>query len=325
MILVTGANGLVGQHLISYLLQQGKKVRATFHTSKPTIVHPNLEWIQTDILDVEEVEVALTNITQVYHCAAVVSFHKSQQQSLLKINVEGTANIVNACIDANIEKLVFVSSVAALGRIRENETIHEGMKWTPETSNSTYGKSKYLAEMEVWRGIGEGLPAVIVNPSIILGAANWNGGSAGIFKSAYNEFPWYTTGVSGFVDVMDVVKAMVLLMDSTIVGERFIVSAENTSYQHIFSSIAKGFGKKPPYKKVTPLLASIVWRVEAIKAFFTGKKPLLTKETAATAQAKVYFDNNKLLQYLPEFTYTPIAISIDRICKEFIKMYHLQS
>jgi len=323
MILVTGANGLVGSHLITYLLQQGKRVRATYHNNKPTLQHPQLEWLQTNILDVIDVEEAMLGITHVYHCAAVVSFQKGEQTQLFKTNIEGTANIVNACIDAGVEKLLFVSSVAALGRIREDEWINETMKWTPETSNSAYGKSKYLAEMEVWRGIGEGLQAVIINPTIILGAANWNTGSAGIFKSAYEAFPWFTDGISGFVDVQDVVKSMVLLMESSIAGERFIVSAENIAYKTIFSTIAKNFGKKPPYKKVTPLIASIVWRIEVIKAFFTGKKPLLTKETAATAQAKVHFNNGKLLEFLPSFTYTPISNCIERVCKEFKKMYKL--
>jgi nucleoside-diphosphate-sugar epimerase len=213
--------------------------------------------------------------------------------------------------------------VAALGRIRENKPIDETMNWSEETSNSEYGKSKYLAETEVWRGISEGLNAVIVNPVIILGSGDWNKGSSELFKSAYDEFPWYTEGISGFVDVIDVVKAMILLMESNISAERYIISAENRGYREIFSLIAENFNKKPPYKKVTPFLASIVWRIEALKGMITGKAPLLTKETAATAQAKVNFDNTKLLQQLPGFAYTPIADSIHRICKELIKKHNL--
>ena len=181
------------------------------------------------------------------------------------------------------------------------------MNWTEETSNSIYGKSKYLGELEVWRGIGEGLQALIVNPSIILGGNNWDSGSAAIFKTAYNEFKWYTEGITGFVDVGDVARAMILLMNSEISGQRFILSAENLSYKEIFSSIAKCFGKKPPPKKVSPFMGEIVWRLEAIKAVFTGKKHLLTKETARTAQASVYFDNSKILNALPGFSFTPIA------------------
>ncbi|HSN09164.1 MAG TPA: NAD-dependent epimerase/dehydratase family protein, partial [Hanamia sp.] len=228
-----------------------------------------------------------------------------------------------ACIDAGIEKLVHVSSVAALGRIREEEIVTEKMNWTEETSNSIYGKSKYYGEMEVWRGIGEGLKGVIVNPSLILGGDNWETGSSAIFKNVYNEFPWYTEGISGFVDVRDVARAMILLMNSEITSERFILNGENLSYREIFSSIAKCFGKKPPSKKVTPFLAELIWRLEAIKTRFTGKKHLLTKETARTAQAKVYFDNSRILRALPQFHFTEIKDTIEFTCHRMKEKYQL--
>jgi nucleoside-diphosphate-sugar epimerase len=324
MILVTGATGLVGQHLVKALVQQQQKVSAIYRSSIPSFEGADqVEWIRADILDMLSLEPALENISEVYHCAAIVSFSPSNRELLHLTNVEGTANIVNACLQANIRKLVFVSSVGALGRIRQNEPVNETMYWTPETSNSEYGKSKYLAEMEVWRGIGEGLQAVIVNPVIILGAGDWEKGSTGMFKTAYDEFPWYTEGVTGFVDVEDVVKAMISLMKSNIAGQRFILSAEHTTYRELFTSIAGCFGKKPPHRKVTPFIAALVWRLEAIKGKLSGKQPLLTKETAHTAQAKVYFDNSKLLEYLPEFQYKPLQQSITTICRELQKNYHL--
>ncbi|HMZ45271.1 MAG TPA: NAD-dependent epimerase/dehydratase family protein [Chitinophagaceae bacterium] len=184
MILVTGATGLLGNELIQQLITQGKKIRALFYHTNPTLLHENIEWKQVDILDIVDLEEAMTGITQVYHCAALVSFNKAQKNYLHQINIEGTKNIVNACLQEKVEKLLYVSSVAALGRIREDKPIDETMNWTEETSNSEYGKSKYLAEMEVWRGIGEGLNAVIINPTIILGASNWSKGSTEIFKTA---------------------------------------------------------------------------------------------------------------------------------------------
>ncbi|MBW7952320.1 MAG: SDR family oxidoreductase, partial [Chitinophagaceae bacterium] len=205
--------------------------------------------------------------------------------------------------------------------IREDKPIDETMNWTEETSNSEYGKSKYLAEMEVWRGIGEGLPAVIVNPVIILGTSDWNKGSTEIFKTAYNEFPWYTEGTTGFVDVKDVAKAMIALMNSDITAERFILSSENCMYKDIFTKIAIAFNKKPPHKKVTPFLANVVWRWEAIKGKLTGIAPLLTKETAKTAQTKAIFNNNKLNEYLPNFRYTSLDETIERICSELKDKY----
>lgn len=324
MVLVTGASGLVGSNLIDELVKQGKHVRAIYRSSTPPVAtNTKVEWVRADILDITELEEAMQGVEQVYHCAGMVSFNPKQRDLLNKVNIEGTANIVNACLTAGVKKLVHVSSVAALGRLKRNTTINETMNWTKETSNSEYGKTKYLGEMEVWRGVGEGLSAAIVNPVIILGDGDWDKGSTGVFKTAYKEFPWYTDGVTGFTDVKDVVKAMMLLMDSDVSGQRFIISTENIGYHELFSEIARCFSKKPAYKKVTPFMAEVVWRIEAIKGKLSGKSPLLTKETADTAQAKVYFDNTKLLKYFPQFTYTPLKQSVARICGELKKRYSL--
>ncbi|MGN6195987.1 MAG: NAD-dependent epimerase/dehydratase family protein [Ginsengibacter sp.] len=322
-ILVTGGSGLVGNELIQQLLDSGEKVKAISHSSPIKIANPNLEIIQCDILDVDTLQEAMQSITHVYHCAAIVSYNPKDKQKLLKINIEGTANIVNACIDAYVEKLVHVSSVAALGRLREEEMITEEMNWTEETSNSIYGKSKYFAELEVWRGVAEGLNAVIVNPSLILGGNNWENSSSAIFKKAYEEFKWYTEGISGFVDVRDVARAMILLMNSDITSERFILNGENISYCEIFSSIANCFRKKPPYKKVNSFLAEIIWRTEKLKSSLTAVKPLLTKETVRTAQAKVYFDNKKILKAFPGFQFTKIKDAIEFTCASLKEKYSL--
>lgn len=324
MIFVTGASGLVGSHLIQSLLAKGKKVRALYRQAVPVFAgSDHCEWIKGDILDPIGLTEALAGVDYVYHCAAIVSFAPGAAAKMLQSNVDGTANVVNACLVQEVKKLVFVSSVAALGRIRETEAIDESMHWTPETSNSVYGQSKYLAELEVWRAMEEGLPMAIVNPVIILGAGDWNNGSSGIFKSAYNEFPWYTNGMSGFVDVLDVVDAMQLIMESNITGQRYVLSAENIPYRSLFNSIARAFNKRLPYKKVTPFLAGIVWRLEALKGWITGKAPLLTKETAATAQATVRFNNQKFLKAFPAFQYRNIEDTIKRVAGELKQLHQL--
>lgn len=317
MILITGGAGLVGKELIKQLLAKDKAVTAIFNKTQLPAFHSTLlQQVQCNILDPLGLEEIMQQykVQQVYHCAAIVTFNPSRKYELFKVNIEGTANVVNAAINSGVKKIVHVSSVAALGRIRENEPITESMNWTEETSNSNYGKSKYLAEMEVWRGIAEGLEAVMVNPTMILGDGDWNTGSSQMFKSVYNEFPWYADGITGFVDVRDVAKAMIALMESPISGERFIISAEDRSFKDVFSLMAKAFGKKPPNKKVTPLIAQLVWRIEKIKSIFSGKDPLVTKETAKTALARVYFDNSKLKKFLPNFTYTPLDETIIHTC-----------
>jgi len=248
-ILVTGAAGLVGNEVTKQLLDKGYKVTAIYHSTPVNISHTNLIIKQCDVLDTFSLEEIMQDVTHVYHCAAIVSFEPKDKNRLFKINVEGTANVVNACISANVQKLIHVSSVSSLGRIINGETVTERMNWTEETSNSIYGKSKYFGELEVWRGIGEGLQAAIVNPSTILGGDNWDNGSTALFKSVYNEFKYYTEGMNGFIDVRDVAHAMILLMNSKISGQRFILSSENLSYKEIFFLMAKCFGKKTTEKK----------------------------------------------------------------------------
>lgn len=319
MILITGGAGLVGNELINQLLAQGKKVRVIYNHTKIE-AKQNVEIVQCDILDVVKLEEIMQGVTEVYHCAALVSFAPNDAQKLFKTNVEGTANIVNVSLLAGVRKLVFVSSVAALGRLREGQVVNETMQWTAETSNSIYGQSKYLAELEVWRGAAEGLEVAVVCPSIILGYSDWNSGSTKLFKSVYDGFPWYSTGTSGFVDVADVATSMVLLMDSNITNEKFILAAANVSYQYVINNIAKGFNKKEPAKKVTPFLAAITWRLEAIKSFFTNASPLITKETAATALTNIEYDNSKLLNAFPNFSYKKIEDTIAETCEKLLKI-----
>jgi dihydroflavonol-4-reductase len=325
MVFITGTSGLVGSHLLRQLIQEGQQVKALYRSTIPSIEEADkVEWVQGDILDIVSLEEALMGVDQVYHCAAVVSFNPRKKTMMHRINVEGTANMVNACVSAGIQRMVYVSSIAAMGRIRENSPINEEMIWSEETSNSEYGKTKHLAELEIFRGIGEGLDIVIVNPVIILGAGDWNKGSTEIFKTAYDEFPWYTEGTGGFVDVEDVVRAMMLLMNAEkVCAERFILSGVNMSYRDLFVCIADNFNKKPPHRKVTPFLAGLVWRWEGFKSWFTGNDPLLTKETARTAAAKVNIDNGKFRLHFKNFTYQPIALSVERICAELKKKHNL--
>ena len=303
------------------------RVKALYRKAIPSIFteedNKKIEWIKGDVLDIPVLFESMRDVDQLYHAAAIVTFNPKRKKELFRINIEGTANVVNAAIENGVKKMVHVSSVSAMGRIRKNVEIDETMFWTEETSNSSYGKSKYLSEMEVWRGIAEGLQAVIVNPTVILGAGDWEGGSSKIFKSAYESFPWYTEGAGGFVDVRDVVRSMTMLMESNITSERFVISAENKTYREVFTMIANEFGKTPPSKKATPFLSYLVWRIEQLKSVFSKREPLLTRETAATGQAVVAFNNSKLKRFLPSFEYIPVNKAIADTCKELVKRYKL--
>jgi nucleoside-diphosphate-sugar epimerase len=322
MILVTGGTGFLGSHLLRKLVNAGQPVRALYRKEIPQQVADikhKIEWVQGDVLDVCALEDAMQGIDKVYHCAGVVSFRPDDHGQMMKVNVEGTANIVNMCIDAGVRKLVHVSSTAALGRAKVEGILDESAEWREGKGNSRYGVSKYLAEMEVWRGKAEGLDVAIVNPSIILGAGYWEDSSGMLIKNAWKEFPYYTEGINGFTDVRDVAEAMFRLMESDITGERFVLTTDNWKYHDLFTEMAQHLGKKPPHIAVKPWMAEIVWRIEAIKSKLSGKKALLTKETARTAQTKVYYSNKKILEALPGFSFRPLQTAIADMCQEFLE------
>jgi nucleoside-diphosphate-sugar epimerase len=320
MILVTGGTGFLGSHLLRALVNSGKPVRALYRQQIPAQVQDiqhKVQWVQGDVLDVISLEEAMQGITQVYHCAAVVSFQPDSRRLLMQVNVDGTANVVNMALDAGVKKMVHVSSVAAISRAKDGDVIVEECEWQESRNNSQYAISKFRSEMEVWRGQAEGLQAVIVNPSIILGSGFWDDGSGALVKNVWKEFPFYTKGINGFVDVEDVVKAMILLMDSDISGERFILSADNWSYYDLFSAIAARLGKKPPHIEVRSWLAEVVWRMEKVKGLISGSKPLVTRETARTAQLKIFYSSRKIQRMLAGFQFKPLQQTIVDVCDAY--------
>ena len=324
MVFVTGGTGFLGSYIIQELVNKGISVRAIRRSKKlpahiPASVFAGVDWIDGDVLDLVGLEDSMHGIDTIIHSAAKVSFNSIDRAEMYRVNIEGTANMVNIAIEKNISYFLHVSSVAALGRKTNATVVNEEKKWEDSNTNTNYAISKYQAEMEVWRGIGEGLPAVIVNPSTILGYGNWNSSSCAIFKTAYTEFPWYTTGINGFVDVEDVAKAIVILVQKNIQGERFILNADNWTFQQLLTTIADGFGKKPPSRHATPMIGSIAWRIEELKKLFSGKVPSLTRESARVAQSKTYFDNGKVLKVLPEFSFTPLQETISKACEKYLQ------
>jgi nucleoside-diphosphate-sugar epimerase len=321
-ILITGGTGFLGAYIIKHLVEKGYAVRAIRRSNKLPVFIPaeilnSVEWVEGDVLDVVSLEDAMDGVDIVIHSAAIVSFDKKEQKQMYKVNAEGTANVVNIALEKNIKRFVHISSIAALGRKADGGHVDEEKKWEENRINTHYAKSKYKAELEVWRGISEGLDAVILNPATILGYGDWNSGSAAIFKKVYNEFKWYTPGVNGFVDVEDVAAATVLLMESGISEERFIINGDNWPFRKLMDTMAGSFGKKTPSRQTTPFILGIAWRIEKIRSFFTGKKPLLTKESAKVAHSKTYFDNAKFLKTFPQFSFTPLEQTIQKACKNY--------
>ena len=335
MILVTGGTGLVGSHLLFRLTSNNKKVRAiyrrektlsrvrhvfSYFSLKPDELFDTIEWVKADINDIPALQEAFEGITHVYHCAAFVSFEPDKYKLLRKINIEGTANIVNLSLSNTIKKLCYVSSIAALGhKENPNELITENTPWNPEEDNSVYAITKYGAELEVWRGTQEGLNAVIVTPGVVLGAGYWKGGSSGsLFRQIYNGMRYYVNGVVGYVDVFDVVNAMLQLMKSDISNEGFILISENLSFREFQTKVAKALGVAPPKKEAKPWLLEIIWRLDWLKHKLFGKRRQFSKQAAKSAVSITKYDNSKVKKTL-EFTFKSVDDSIKEVCELYLK------
>ncbi|WP_254561923.1 NAD-dependent epimerase/dehydratase family protein [Dyadobacter diqingensis] len=327
-ILITGATGLVGSTVARQFLAENHTVFALFRPgsdrSLVADIESKIQWIEGDVLDISSLEKAIEDVEYVVHTAAVVSFVPRDRKMMYKVNMEGTANVVNVCLKYEIKKLCHVSSIAALGRPDSRKiiggqdlVIDEEQRWEESPENSEYAKSKHLAELEVWRGMAEGLNAVIVNPTLILGEGDWSKSSTQIFRYVYQEKPFYTEGIANYVDVQDVARAVVALLFSDISGERFLLNAGSISYQSLFNNIADAMGKKRPSFKVGPGLAAIIWRVEAVRTWLMGTKPLITKETAQSSARRFRYDNGKIKKTIG-FEFQPIEKTIARVSESLV-------
>lgn len=316
MILVTGATGLVGSHLLVQLLQENEEVKALFRSVKQiekvknvfafhnqTALFDKIHWVQGDITDIPSLEIAFENITHVYHCAALISFDPSDEDELRKINIEGTANIVNCCIDFGVKKLCHVSSIAALGSPKEHESIiTEETEWNPEELHSDYAITKYGAEMEVWRGHQEGLEVVIVNPGVIFGFGFPKKGSDVIIQSVKRGLSFYTKGNIGIVSVYDVANGMIQLMKSNNNGERFTLVGENITTKALVDFIAEELKVKKPSIEATKWITSIAWRMDWLISKLLNRKRKLARSIATSSHSTTTFDTSKIEKEL-NFTF----------------------
>ena len=327
MVLITGATGFVGSHLALHLLRQGEPVRAIYRNElsrqytlemfrlySEEKLFEKIEWLQADITDIPSLENAFASVTEVYHCAAFISFNRADEVILRKVNIEGTANIVNFCIAYNVRKLCYVSSIAALGDPKEHEAaIDEETEWNPEKYHSDYAITKFGAEMEIWRGQQEGLQTVIVNPGVILGPVpqrkSRKQSSSDIINAVANGLPFYTKGATGFVAVSDVVEIMYQLMKSDSNGERYLIIERTYIFQYLVSQIAATLGVKPPSMYANASMTSIAWRIDWLLGLF-GKKRLLYRDMARALHSTDKFSNLKIRTILSyEFKDIPSYIA----------------
>jgi dihydroflavonol-4-reductase len=320
MNLVTGATGFVGSYIVRQLVTNGEKVRAIKRAGSSVELLKDLEgkfeWVEGDILDVVSLKEAMKGVKKVFHSAAMISFLNSEVPKMYKVNVEGTANVVNAALNEGVDKLIHISSITALGSYEINHIIDETLKWKEDKDNTHYAISKFRSELEVWRGQEEGLNVLIVNPSTILGYGNWNAGSNLIFKNVYDKIKFYPIGTNAFIGVEDVAKACIALMNSNISGERFILNSENLSYKELFEMIAIHFNLKVPSTPLPTIFATIGWIYFGIKAVLLKQQPVVTKKTIKYTERSYSYSNQKIKEAI-NFEFTPIEKVVAEACKMY--------
>lgn len=324
MILVTGGTGLLGSHLLFELTGKGKPVRAlvrdksaTSHVEKLFQLlgdttrnrYSLIEWAEGDILDIFAIDAAMAGVDEVYHCAALIGFNRSDHDLMMQINCGGTANMVNACLRHGIRKLVYASSVAVLGDPEKGNMTDEEAHWKTSQKNSGYAISKYSAEREVWRGIEEGLNAVIVNPSVILGISCRDRASNRVFINMERLSFLYPGGTTGYVDVRDVAATMIILMESNVSAERFLISNENLSYKDFMSLGAEILHKRKPFIRVGRFALSIFCNLNAAFSFITRTKPLFTPEVTRPLTKEIYYSSEKFRNAF-NYSFIPVKQSL---------------
>jgi len=331
MILVTGGTGLVGSHLLYHLTQNDEQVRAiyrsekslekvrkvfSYYTDQVDDFFSKIDWQQADITEVPAMIPLFKDVTHVYHCAALISFVPSDYREMRKVNIHGTAILVNLAIDAGVKKFCYVSSIAVVGDDPKKAIADEENEWSGNEKNHGYAITKYGGEMEVWRASQEGVDVVIVNPGVILGSGFWDSGSGSLFSQVYNGFSFYSSGSTGFVGVEDVVTSMIQLMESDVKNERFILVSENKSFGTILFAIADAFGKKRPSKLVKPWMSGLFWRWEWLQSKFTLKKPRMSKHSAKSLHTKTEYSSAKI-QNAIGFKFQKMDAVIHKVCNDF--------
>jgi dihydroflavonol-4-reductase len=316
-ILVTGATGMVGAHILEKLIKEGKTTVAIKRANSSTDYVRRLFsyynnndfnkiiWRDADITDFSSIIEAFDDVEFVIHAAGMVSFDPKESKNVFTINATGTQNIVNACLEKGIKKLVYISSVAALGKTKPEVLINENTAWKDDNTQSPYSVSKYKAECEVWRGIEEGLNGIVLSPSIVIGPCIDNKSSGMLIKAFENGATFYTEGTFGFVDVRDVAAIAVNLLEKAINQERFIVSSENLGYRNVINLLCDMYGKKHPYIKANKLLLRIAVIFEWLKSKISGHTPGLTKYTISSSLEKNSYSNQKIIK---ELNYTFFCI-----------------
>ncbi len=309
MILVTGGTGFVGAHLLYKLTSAGVPVVAMkrekssikrienifgYYTKNPKRLFSKITWVHADLQKPDSLKKIFRGVDKIYHCAGFVSYKPEDRDRLYQVNLYGTKNLLQAAMEAGVDKFLYLSSIAATNKNFMHATVTEEMIWQQEAKNSDYARSKFLAELAVMDAMVHGLKAVVVNPSNILGPGSWHSGTSLLFQAVWSGLKFYPEGINGFVDVRDVTETMIHLMGSPISGERFIVSAENLAYKDVLQWIAKSLGVEPPRFRFNAMESELAWRGIKVYSRLSGRMPPLDKGSLKILKCHYYYSNEKI-------------------------------
>lgn len=339
MIYVTGGTGMLGAHLLHRLTKNGYQVRAlkretsnlnqiqkifSYYSSEEETrqLLAKIEWVDGDLLDRDSIKEHLVGVDFIIHAAAIVSFNRGDRNAMIHSNVEGTANLIDLAKEAGITRFCHVSSTSALGNPPEGVPASEEHVWNNSRKRTAYGMSKFLSEMEVWRGMHEGMEVLIVNPGVIIGPGNWDNGSPQLFKTIWNGFLFYTNGGTGFVDVLDVVEAVVSMIDQSqwesAKNERYVLVARNVRFREFFNLVADNLGRKRPVIPAGKWVLAIGWRVALFVSWFSSSRPAITRDSVSSSNEMSHYDGSRITRVVP-FQYTAVEESVARVSKIFLK------
>ena len=318
MILVTGATGFIGSHLMCHLAEKDIFPVAMYrHESNKKRVwklfqfkftdaeerYDKITWRKGDFRDFPSLDAVFEGISHVYHCAGYISLAQRDVKKLLEINEKGSAYLVDLCLSHSIKKLIYISSIAALGNDPSASIIDENTPWDKNTDKTPYAYSKYGGEMEVWRGMEEGLNAVIINPAIVLG----KGSPIEIILQRFKKgLRWYTPGNKAFVNIQDVIMVMDELMHSNIKGERFILVAENWTGKAVAQNILKAGNYNLSVISIPKGFFYFFWALEYLIEFLGIRKRFLTSAMIKGQYHQKIINGEKIKLFI-DFGYSPIS------------------
>jgi nucleoside-diphosphate-sugar epimerase len=332
MILVTGGTGLIGSYLLHDLVAKGYEVKAIRRESSRLdsvkrifnalggdndLLFERIQWVEADLMDILSLEKVMEGVTDVYHCAAMVSFNPRRAREMITNNQEGTANMVNAALACQIRKFCHVSSVSALAKSPDQPYVTDESAWRSSKKDPPYAISKHESEREIWRGMSEGLHAVIVSPTIVIGYGDSSRDSGRLIPSLGRLSTFYTGGSNGMVGVRDVVRAMILLMESDISQERFVLNAGNRTFRELTAMVAKNMGRPLPRIRIPSALIGLLWRAEYLRSYLANSEPFITRATAVSARRKYFFDGNRICRFI-DFEYTPLEEVVSEACRIYL-------